>query len=211
MIEQLQRFFKQNHIAGKNPVEVASGDILLLHPHKSPESLKEGGCSCLIAGEDALLLYVLFQDSDIFNTAVSNDQPTWEMGDVVEFFIQLPGHVDYYEFHVTPDNVTLQLHLPCNEKQYILNYGDNLFDGGLKSYVQVCHENNFWYVEMEVPYAGLGISRSEADGSRFSVGRYNYSRKWDKPEISSTSDFGNSGFHSPECWHVLKTLKNQEQ
>ncbi|MBN2643605.1 MAG: hypothetical protein JXR78_18280 [Victivallales bacterium] len=208
MIEQLQGFLKQNHNAGKNPVEVASGDILPLYPHKSIEPLKEGGCGCLRAGNDAFLLSVFFQDSDIFNVAVCNDQPTWELGDVVEFFIQLPGHEDYYEFHVTPDNVTLQLHLACNNEKYILSYKDNLFDGGLKSSTQICHEDNFWYAEMDVPYAVLGTSSSEVDGSRFSIGRYNYSRKWDKPEISSTAYFGNSGFHSPECWHVIKT---QEQ
>ena len=54
----------------------------------------------------------LFHDSDIFNTAKVNNERTWTTGDVCEFFIQPAGQDDYFEFHVTPEGITLQLHLP---------------------------------------------------------------------------------------------------
>ena len=36
----------------------------------------------------------------------------WELGDVFEAFIQLEGYWDYVEFHVTPNNKRMHLHLP---------------------------------------------------------------------------------------------------
>ena len=73
---------------------------------------KENGVATILAEEETLRILGVFRDSDIGNRARNDNEKTWETGDVMECFIQLPGHEDYFEFHVTPEERKLQLHLP---------------------------------------------------------------------------------------------------
>ncbi len=204
MILLLQKYLEQNQPEKENPIEIPSGNILRLYNTGNEESDCEAGCGCVVAGDKAFYVHALFYDSDIFNQATqSNIDPTWKLGDVMEFYLQLPGHKDYYEFHVSPDNVILQLHLPCNERQYIMNYENNIFQGGLQSKVQSIPEENLWYAEMVLPYSNFDISAEDVKGSRFAICRYNYYKGHEEPETSSTAKLSGRRFHNPECWHVL--------
>ena len=142
-------------------------------------------------------------DSDIFNTAKVNNERTWTTGDVCEFFIQPAGQDDYFEFHVTPEGITLQLHLPPVSRMGSVPFEKQIFESGMTHRVQVRREENYWYAVMCIPFAGMRITEKEAWGSRFAVCRYNYSHGQEKPEMSSTAYFPDTGFHNPSRWHRL--------
>ena len=78
-----------------------------------------------------------------------------------------------------------------------------IFESGMTHRVQVRREENYWYAVMCIPFAGMRITEKEAWGSRFAVCRYNYSHGQEKPEMSSTAYFPDTGFHNPSRWHRL--------
>ncbi len=203
MFEKLYDSLKETPHAGQNPETVHSGEILRLRNHKTCQPCQEGGCAALTAEKDSFRIHALFHDSDIFNTAKVNNERTWTTGDVCEFFIQPAGQDDYFEFHVTPEGITLQLHLPPVSRMGSVPFEKQIFESGMTHRVQVRRKENYWYAVMCIPFAGMRITEKEAWGSRFAVCRYNYSHGQEKPEMSSTAYFPDTGFHNPSRWHRL--------
>ena len=159
-----------------------SGEILFLRNPITMEPSRENGCAALVIEDNCYHLYALFSDSDIFNDAKQDNDKTWRTGDVCEFFVQPGEHDDYFEFHATPDNIRLQLHLPPIARRGSIPFEQQIFDSGLKTSVRVDRARNLWYIEMTVPFAGLGITHAQAENSRFSVCRYNYTYGVENPE-----------------------------
>jgi len=180
------------------------GKIRTLHYYKDGTPAKEAGRAALLIDADAFHVYAYFEDSDIYNTATKNNERTWQTGDALEFFVQSSVHKDYYEFHLTPNNITLQLHLPPVEKKGTIPFEEQIFESGIKTSVKVCPEENYWQGEIIVPFAGLNMTKEMVTGSRFAICRYNYSHSWQDPDISSTALFPDSGFHNPARWHEIK-------
>lgn len=204
MKEKLKEFLKKTPDVRRNPETVHSGEILGLHNHENLEPSLESGCGTLVLEDEAFHVYAFFSDRDIYNVARKDNERTWETGDVCEFFLQPYGKDDYFEFHVTPDNITLQLHLPPVEKQGSIPFEKQIFNSGLKTKTEVNRLKNYWYSEMTIPFTGLEITKKQVANSRFAICRYNYSHQWEKPEISSTAYFQKGGFHDPTSWHKLE-------
>lgn len=165
----------------------------------------ENGAALLSVERNMLHVYAAFRDSDIHNSARRNNEQTWLTGDVMECFLQIPGHEDYFEFHVTPENYTLQLHIQSAEWRAETDFEQKICETGLQTVVRNEPEHNLWCGGMIVPFAGIGLSEAGLNGLSFAVCRYNYNRPQTEPEISSTVRFSGETFHAPSQWHKLRT------
>lgn len=158
---------------------------------------------------NSLLVYAELTDRDIFTRATAVNQRMWELGDTLEFFLQSAGDPGYSEFHVTPNNLHLQLRFPDADavqdsrrngmEKYLLP-GDIFCS---QTWVQ--SELNRWFVLAEIPATALGLHLNTLTGQRwyFSFSRYDVSRDGSPPVISSTSPHTKPDFHSRSEWGVL--------
>lgn len=178
--------------------------ILSLHSFETGELPAERGAGALAVEDGALHVCAAFEDSDIGNSATENNTKTWLTGDVLECFVQPAGTGDYYEFHVTPEGITLQLHLPPIERFRTIPFEQEICEAGLKAKAQKFPERNLWCGELIVPFKGIGLNRDKLNGTRFAICRYNYNKNWSEPEISSTGLFPGGTFHCPSQWHRIE-------
>jgi hypothetical protein len=159
---------------------------------------------------NSLRVFAELEDADIFTSATSHNQRMWELGDVLEIFLQPAGSPDYVELHVTPNNRRLQLRFPDTatlRRAQANNFFDDLIlsDGVFHSHTWTQPEKGRWYVHAEFPAALVcGHDRLPAEGEwRFSFSRYDYTRGRQEPVISSTSPHAQPDFHRREEWGTL--------
>ena len=159
----------------------------------------------------SLLVFAELQDADIFSRATAHNQRMWELGDVLEIFLQPEDSAGYVEFHVTPNNLRLQLRFPDSDRLRRAQ-AENRFDdlllpeGVFHSRAWEQPENGKWFVFAEIPAAVVcGEDRSLAGNRwRFSFSRYDYVRGRSEPIISSTSPHAQPNFHRREEWGILQ-------
>jgi len=159
---------------------------------------------------NSLRVFAELEDADIFTCATSHNQHMWELGDVLEIFLQSAGSPGYVELHVTPSNLRLQLSFPDTprlRRAQAENFFDDLIlsDGVFHSRTWNQPEKSKWYVHAEIPAALVsGEVQLPADGEwRFSFSRYDYTRGRHEPVISSTSPHAQPDFHRREEWGTL--------
>jgi len=160
--------------------------------------------------ENSLRVLAELEDADIFTSATSHNQRMWELGDVLEIFLQPAGSPDYVELHVTPNNRRLQLRFPDTttlRRAQARNFFDDLIlsDGVFHSDTWTQPEKGRWYVHAEIPAALVcGNDGLPVEGEwRFSFSRYDYTRGRQEPVISSTSLHARPDFHRREEWGAL--------
>lgn len=172
---------------------------------------EEKGIAFLGKGDQSVYVFGYFEDSDVFNTATGKNTQIWKTGDVMEFLFQPPECKRYYELHLTPRNVTFEVRIPGTAKSGNSAFKSPLYDFGLFSHAEEFDlpEGKGWLGLMKIPFDRLGITEDEYENSRFAVCRYNYNRKWSRPEISSTVIFPEGGFHQPELWHEIKAVEGE--
>lgn len=149
------------------------------------------------------------EDADIFSRATAHNQRMWELGDVLEIFLQPAMAPGYFEFHVTPDNFRLQLRFPDTatvRRAQAANRFDELMlpDGAFRSSTWKQPENHRWYVHAEIP-ANLVCGSPDLPVDqpwRFSFSRYDYTRG-QEPVISSSSPHAQPDFHRREEWGTV--------
>lgn len=163
-----------------------------------PDDLPKFGGVCRLEHDDRnFYASALVRTKNPRNRAVNDNDFTWQLGDTLEFFIQLKGREDYYEFHSTPHGVRFQYHIPDIKLLSKLTHQEKSCDVGLKLFNEFYPEKELWYTVMTVPFAGIHADRTEC---RFMFGRYNYSDfSEDSPELSSWP-FIVGGFHAPHNW-----------
>lgn len=179
--------------------EYQLGQALVMN-RMNGEPAVESGVAVLKCEENRLVVTAVMTDSDIFNTAQKKNERTWTTGDALEFFFQPAGRKDYFELHVTPNQQTLELHIPSVEQLRIVPFEKQFFDSGFKATAEVL--DGQWKARMEIPFSALGIDSPQ--GGRFTICRYNWNKKWDEPELTTISLFANGTFHSPEEWFTIK-------
>lgn len=180
------------------------GDLLSLRAFKGGGIPRERGVGTLLVEPEALHVYAAFEDSDIGNSATENNTKTWTTGDVLECFVQPSGCDDYYEYHVTPEGITLQLHLPPIERFRTIPFEQEICEIGLKAQARKFPERNLWCGELVIPFEGIALTPGKIAGTRFAICRYNANRSWSEPEISSTGVFPGGTFHCPSQWHLIQ-------
>jgi hypothetical protein len=159
----------------------------------------------------SLRVFAALHDADIFTQATAPNQRLWELGDVLELFLQPADSPAYVELHVTPNNLRLQLRYPDTAALRRAQQADDinefiLPDGAFLAHTWLEPEHRKWYVHAEIP-AGL-VGGAEAfppvQPWRFSFGRYDYTRGRKQPIISSSSPHARPDFHRREEWGTLR-------
>ena len=159
---------------------------------------------------DSLLVFAELADADIFSRATGHNQRMWELGDVLELFLQPADSPGYVEFHITPNNYRLQLRFPDTatlRRAQAEKHFDHLLlpDGVFSSRTWVQPEKKTWLVLATVPVRVVDfMDRPEAGMKwKFSFSRYDYTRGRPEPIHSSTSSHASPDFHRREDWGTL--------
>ncbi len=190
-------FEKLYHALTREPAD-APFHFRAHHAEATPGELPRSAAVCRLT-HDARNFYAsaLMRAKHPRNRATADNQQTWRLGDAFEFFIQLPGHADYHEFHSTPKGIRLQLHLPDYLTFQECSHESKCCDAGLKVENRPLPEEGLWYSRMTIPFAGIG---AEGPRCRFFFARYNYSDvPGDAPELSSWPFLAGT-FHNPPRW-----------
>lgn len=160
--------------------------------------------------ETSLLVLAELEDVDIFTRATSNNQRMWELGDTLEIFLQPEDWPGYVEFHVTPNNLRLQVRFPdpaARRRAQAANSFEELVlpEGTFHSHTWMQPENSRWFVLATIPASSVSGAGVPLAGCRwrFSFSRYDYRRDRPEPVISSSSPHAQPDFHRREEWGVL--------
>ncbi len=175
-----------------------------LYTQQKPE---EGAVAQLWMDEDGLHMVALMQDSNPHSRAVKGDH-TWEKGDVCEVFYQPDAEQKpYFEFHITPNQVTLEYYIPDAEQLIAGAYKDEdlLIQTPMIAEAEVFANGDMsgWIAKIDLPMELLMMFRQGAPKGKFAVCRYN-ERKDESLELSSTTVFPSPRYHQPHCWHTFQ-------
>ena len=144
-----------------------------------------------------LRLSVLMQNREVMTGATEDNQRLWELGDVLEFFIQIAGHDDYYEFQLAPNGRTLKLHMPNDKIFRTIPFEKRFCQVPLKVRNVISARRGLVFSEIAVPLAGLE-GGAEAKRIRCFVGRYDYTGG--VREIAASVPMPDGGFHNTAAW-----------
>jgi len=148
-------------------------------------------------------------DADIFTVAKASGDLLWRLGDTFEIFLGRTDEEAYYEFHVAPNNLKLQLHFPDAQATARVGRTERFEDLMMKedafvSWAWVRPEIKRWFVLARIP-GKLLEPKGELAGARcsFSFCRYDYTRGEEVPVISSTSSYTKANFHRRHEWGTI--------
>ena len=120
------------------------------------------------------------------------------------FFKPTAARTDYFELHLTPESLTLQLHVPSVEGLTKTQF-EKMFHQSqivVKTEKFKTPEYKGWMGYMDIPFEGILLDCG-IDAATFTVCRYNYNDSWDAPDICSTTRFPKGGFHQPDYYHKM--------
>ncbi|MBW3635068.1 MAG: hypothetical protein KY445_01225 [Armatimonadetes bacterium] len=152
---------------------------------------------------DALWIYAILRDADIFNAATEPNQATWTTGDVFEIFLRPVGQNAYFELHVTPENQTLQLRFPDAQAQSSGRPWSEFIVVPKLFSSRTLVEDGQWRVLVEIPIRNISENLDAGREWAFSLSRYDATRGEEKPVISSSSPHRVPRFHRQEEWRRL--------
>ena len=159
---------------------------------------------------NSLLAFVELEDADIITRATAHNQRMWELGDVLEIFLSPENSASYVEFHITPNNLRLQLHFSDTatlRQAQAENRFDHLLlpDGVFHSRAWVQAEDKKWFAFAEIPTAIVCGADTPLAGMKwcFSFSRYDCVRGRSEPIVSSSSPHAQPDFHRREEWGTL--------
>lgn len=149
-------------------------------------------------------------DIDVHTSAKKPGDLLWRLGDTFEIFLCRPGEGMYYEFHVAPNNLKLQLCFPDSQAAEWVGrterFEDLMVPGeAFVSQTWVKPEIQRWFILARIP-GKLLESKGELAGARwfFSFCRYDYTRGQEEPVISSTSSYTEANFHRRQEWGTIR-------
>ena len=164
----------------------------------------------------ALWVYAKFQDASIFNSATAHNDLMWQHGDVFEMFLRPEAQARYYEFHVTPQNLHLQLRFKSeHEVNDIREWGKGLPDSSFveeplfQHWTNVNQTEGFWESLVEIPATSVVNTGSIQLGDRWRFLFSRYDVEIGSPEmvLSSTSNLSKVDFHLQADWRTLEFVE----
>lgn len=175
------------------------------HPDFQPATVRAGW------SHQMLWVYAELTDVDIYNEATRLNEMTYEMGDVFELFLRPLPQEHYFEFHVTPENQKLQLHLPAAGAIEAIRDGQRTLQDFMmpeivfESWTEVLPAARQWRVLSKIEAAAVVDAKSIKAGDEwlFSFSRYDYTRGVSAPVVSSTSPHTVLNFHRQQEWGRL--------
>jgi hypothetical protein len=166
----------------------------------------------LLWDDDYLYYSAEMDDADLYATIKSYNGLLFTE-DVFElFFKPAEDKLAYYEFEVNPLGTEMELFLPSRGAggygrfAALTNLGMQSavhLDGTLNKWEDV---DKGWTVEGRIPWTGFkatGGRPNAGDKWRFALCRYDYSAKFDRPELSSTAPLTQPEFHRYEDYGEL--------
>ena len=138
------------------PTEYILGTPLFFVNYLDGTAPAEPAAAMLTFADGHLKAYAAMCDSVIRNDATHDNGHTWETGDAFEFFFQPKYREDYYEAHVTPEQIRLQLHIQDYRTFRGVAHEQKICDIGLSVKTQIFHDRNLWLAEMDIPCAAMG-------------------------------------------------------
>lgn len=173
-----------------------------LEPDFAPAAVRAGW------RDETLHVFAELTDADIFTHAMRNNERLWEKGDVFEIFLRPEVQSTYFEFHVAPNNIQLQLRFPDaqavlqHQPEHFMVASPQLFASA--AWIEAGEKR--WRVSAKIPAASVCEKNVPMAGTKwhFSFSRYDYTHGREKPVISSTSPHVVSRFHRQEEWGTLQ-------
>jgi hypothetical protein len=156
----------------------------------------------LAATTTSFVVLAELDDVDIHSRGERHNDPLWDLGDVFEIFVRQTARPDYFEFHVAPNGVTVDLHYPWLYASRANGVGQYMRAETLfRSCAIADPARNRWRVAAEIPVDRL-VPPECARGKgtwQFSFSRYDCGPG--RPEVvSSTSAHAIADFHRAEEW-----------
>ena len=165
-----------------------------------PEPEFEPGTAEISWRDGKLHLLADLADDEVITSASAHQQRLWEMGDVVELFIQRAGEECYDEYQISPNGMTLALRYPdisCVEGVRKGTRRIEEFFSELLAETSTWKTNLGWGVSISVP-----LAYCQGDRVRLSCGHYD-AASGRIPIISSTSPHLVRDFHRPQDWREI--------
>lgn len=161
--------------------------------------------------DDTLHVLAELHDRDIFTFARHHNERLWELGDTLEIFLRPQNQAAYGEFHIAPNNLRLQLRFAdasdVEQARKDGSFAARLVQAsGFNSRTWVRPDLGRWYAFAQIPAASVIGAPAPLPGSewRFSCCRYDYTRGFPEPVISSISTHSLPDFHRLEEWGTLR-------
>ncbi len=153
---------------------------------------------------EELRLHAELIDDEVITTATANQQRLWELGDVLELFVQRVGENGYTEYQIAPNGLTLTLYYPdlscvAAVRSGIRQFEEFLTDAPLQA--QASKTARGWTISLSIP-----VKTHFGDRLRVHCGRYDYGRNR-HPIISSTSLLTACDFHRPQAWREIMLME----
>lgn len=170
--------------------------------------------------DDKLLVAAELNGDAIKNTATTHNSRTWETGDAFEIFLRPAGGTRYFEFHVTPENIRLQLSIASAEQFFAPEFTDLPHDEWARiftmptdtftSEAEVNHSAQRWTAFAAIPFKSLNIDApNSGDEWTTCACRYNYPNgSQSAPVFSTTSTTVEPAFHDQTGWNTLAFSKS---
>ncbi len=193
-------FMESKVIVSKN---VKESSRCALRQNWSAAVPSQNGVAVFSWSSQGLTARVAMSDKSISNNALGPKEKTWELGDVVEFFVKPSGGSQYYEFHVTPHNVLLDLRIESADKVAEAWERRYQYQSLAKSRTMV--SEGAWLAHLFVPWSAIGIKPAPGTEFSFAVCRYNYlnyNKNSHNIEYSSTASLTQLNYHRPWEWQV---------
>jgi hypothetical protein len=193
------------HAGGPIPAEYAGIAPLPLRQHWCDAMPVEQGHAFVAICDEGLRFYTWFEEQPPYTTARAHNQRLFELGSVAEFFIQPAGSAAYWEIHLSPNSLIMDIHIPNRDDLMAgrLDWDDLIAPGSQARY-QVTTTTSAWSTEIILPWPCFERTAIPS-GEDWGVGicRYNYPDRLVDPELSATAPFDQLSFHRTEEYHRL--------
>ena len=142
------------------------------------------------------------------NAARNLNEPTWELGEVAETFIEEDGSRDYLEIHVTPENQRLQLRFPHGGIERLRSGAaaltSFLISDAAWAQSFTCVRRDHWASRLILPASGFRAGfLSEGRTFLGNFSRYDCADAGD-PILSATAPLTEPSYHRRHEWQTFR-------